>query len=225
MTAARRGAVPALLLALAVSACSRPSPATGRPVFQPQSAAFELPFGGEASEDFRLPVAAGTSLTVAGAVDPDLRVEALPPAPGTGPGLRIHASGRRVGVRVGTLYAVAHPGPGQPIPLLYALRVRGTLTVVPTNPLVDLRAEDPAAVLTVRDTLPGFAVTAAEITAGPFAARVSRDPTGAYQVRVTAVIQKFRPGDRGASGTLLIRSTDSVEPRKEIPLFAFGRVP
>ena len=225
MTAARGGAVAAALLALAVSACSRPSPGTARPVFQPQSAAFELPFGGEASEDFRLPVAAGTSLSVGGAVDPDLRVEALPPAPGTGPGLRIHASGRRVGMRVGTLYAVAHPGLGQPIPLLYALRVRGTLTVVPTNPVVDLRAQDPAAVLTVRGTLPDFAVTAVEITAGPFAATATRDPTGAYQVRVTAVVEKFRPGDRGASGTLLIHSTDSLEPRKEIPLFAFGRVP
>lgn len=225
MTAPRWRAVGAALLALAVSACARPASGTARLVFQPQSAAFELPFGAEASEDFRLPVAAGTSLAVTGDVDPDLRVEALPPEPGTGPGLRIHASGRRVGMRVGTLKVVARPGTGQPIPLLYALRVRGTLTVVPTNPLVDLRAVDPAAVLTVRDTQDDFAVTAVEIAAGPFAATVSRDPTGVYQVRVTAVVEKFHARERGASGTLVIHSTDHVEPRKEIPLFAFGRAP
>ena len=224
MTAPRRRAARAAALALAVAACSRPPSRTAPLGFQPQSAAFELPFGGDASEELRLPAGAATSLSIEGAIDADLRVEALPPEPGRGPGLRIHVSGRRVGVRVGTLNVVPHPGSGQAVPLLYALRVRGTLTVVPTNPLVDLRAVDAAAVLTVRDTQPDFAVTAVEITAGPFAAIVSRDPSGVYQVRVTAVVEKFRAGERGASGKLVIHSNDRVEPRKEIPLFAFGRV-
>jgi len=219
----------------ALGACSRAAAPAHAPFgFQPQSAAFEVPFGGEVSEDFRLtagakggaPIGAVTSLAVEGAVDPDLRVEPLPPEPGSGPGLRIHAAGRRVGVRVGTLQVVPRPGPGRPIPLLYALRVRGTLTVVPTNPLVDLRAADPAAVLTVRDAQADFAVTAAEVTAGPFAATVARELEGrGYLVRVTAVAGQFPAGQRGATGTLVIRSNDAIEPRKEIPLFAFGRVP
>ena len=218
-----------------LGACSREPAREASPLgFQPQSAAFEVPFGGEVSEDFRLTAGAkgeaaiggATSLALEGAVDPDLRVEPLPPEPGRGPGLRIHAAGRRVGVRVGTLQVVARPGPSRPIPLLYALRVRGTLTVVPTNPLVDLRAADPAALITVHDSQADFAVTAAEVTAGPFAATVAPAPDGAgYQVRVTPVTDRFPAGQRGAAGTLVIRSNDRIEPRKEIPLFAFGRAP
>lgn len=224
-----------LFLLLSFGACSQAAPsAAGRLAFQPPSAAFEVPYGGEVSEDFRLiaatrgapSFAAPASLTVQGAVDPDLRVEPLPAQPGLGPGLRIHAVGRRVGVRVGTLQVVPGPGPGHPVPLLYALRVHGTLTVLPTNPTIDLRAAEPAAALTVRSTQPGFLVTAVEIAAGPFAATFARDPDGtAYLVRVTAVATRFPAGARGAAGTLVIRSTDGVEPRREVPLFAFGRTP
>ena len=217
--AALRAAIVCSLAGAPHGACSRePSRAEVPLGFQPQSAAFEVPFGGEVSEDFRLTagnkgaaaIGAATSLAIEGAVDPDLRVESLPPEPGAGPGLRIHAAGRRIGVRVGTLQVVPRPGPGRPIPLLYALRVRGTLTVVPTNPLVDLRAADPAAVITVHDVQAGFTVTAAEITAGPFAATVAREPEGAgYRVRVTAVTSRFPAGQRGATGTLVIRSNDA----------------
>lgn len=233
----RRAAVAlvSLISGAPLAACDRGPPAAVVHLgFQPQSGAFEVPFGGEVSEDFWL--TAGTkgeavpgwaqSLVVEGTVDPDLRVEPLPPRPGTGPGLRVHAAGRRVGVRAGTLQVVPRPGPGRPIPLLYALRVRGTLTVVPTNPLVDLRAAEPAAVLTVRDAQPGFVLTAAEVTKGPFAATIERDPAGGvYLVRVTVVAEKFPAGERGATGTLVLHSSDRVEPRKEVPLFAFGRVP
>jgi len=198
--------------------------------FQPQSATFEVTYGGEASADFWLTAGAKgetvTSLAVEGAVDPELTIEPLPPRPGTGPGLRIHVVGRRVGVRAGTLQVVARPGQFHPIPLLYALRVRGTLTVVPTNPLVDLRAAEPAAVLTVRDTQPDFVVTAVEVAQGPFAATIARLSDGvAYGIRVTVVSGKFPAGARGAAGTLVIHSSDRVEPRKEVPLFAFGRAP
>jgi hypothetical protein len=189
-----------------------------------------VPFGGEVTEDFRLvgqppQTLANVALVVEGPVDPDLRVEPLPAAPGLAPGLRIHASGRRVGTRVGTLLVAARRGQDRPIPLLYGLRVRGTLTVVPTNPLVDLRAADPAAMIHVHSAQPDFAVTSAEIAAGPFAATVTPGEAGAYQVRVTTVPDKFPAGARGAAGTLIIHSTDRVEPRKEVPLFAFGRAP
>lgn len=231
--ALRVAALAWLVVCAPLAACSRGAVPAQAPLgFQPQSAAFEVPFGGEVSEDFRLiagtrgqPVSvAATSLAVQGAVDPDLRVEPLPPQQGSGPGLRIHAAGRQVGVRVGTLQVVARPGPSHPIPLLYALRVRGTLTVAPTNPLVDLRAPDPAAVITVHDAQPDFVVTAAEITTGPFAATVARAAEGdGYLLRVTAVAGQFPTGARGATGTLVIHSNDRVEPRKEVPLFAFGR--
>lgn len=231
-------------LALAILvACSRPRPA-GSPVvrlaLQPQSAAFEVPYGDEVSEDFRLTTAGNASveaartlltsvqsLRIEGEGDPDLRIEPLAPGPGVGPGLRIHASGRRVGFRVGTLQVVAQPSAAPPIPLLFALRVRGTLTVVPTNPVVDLRAADPAALITVRSTQPGFAIAAAEIVAGPFmVAAVTPDAgSGGFLVRVTVDAARFPPADRGAAGTLAIRSNDRIEPRKVVPLFAFGRAP
>jgi hypothetical protein len=222
------------LIGCALAACQRgPAPMAVHLEFQPQSAVFEVTYGGEASEDFWLTAGAKgqaapavTSLAVEGAVDPDLTVQPLPPRPGSGPGLRIHAVGRRVGMRAGTLQVMARPDQGHPIPLLYALRVRGTLTVVPTNPLVDLRAPEPAAVLTVRDTQPEFVVTAVEVANGPFAATMARQPDGgAYSIRVTVVPAKFPAGERGAAGTLVIHSSDRVEPRKEVPLFAFGRAP
>lgn len=238
-TAVRAQAAPLALLTLFIGwplvACQRPAAPAWPPLrFEPQSGAFELPYGGEVSEDFWL--AAGgkgasvpgwaTSLQVEGPVDPDLSIEPLPPRPGSGPGLRIRAAGRRVGVRAGTLQVVPRPGPARPLPLLYALRVRGTLTVVPSNPLVDLRAAEPAAAITVRDTQPDFALRAAEISRGPFAATMARDPaSGSYLVRVTVVPDRFPAGDRGATGTLVLHSNDRVEPRKEVPLFAFGRAP
>lgn len=225
------GALGCLIGCLALAACQRGrAPAAVHLEFRPQSAVFEVAYGGEASEDFWLTAGtrgealpgATTSLDVQGPIDPDLRIEALPPQPGTGPGLRIHAVGRRVGVRAGTLQVVARPGPDHPIPLLYALRVRGTLRVVPTNPLVDLRAAEPAAVIAVHDAQPGFVVTVAEVTKGPFAASLVSDGAG-YLIRVTVVAEKFPAGERGAAGTLVIHSSDLVEPRKEVPLFAFGR--
>lgn len=232
---AARLVVLALFTGWPLVACQRPPAPTRSPLrFEPQSGAFELPYGAEVSEDFWLAAGArggavpgwATSLEVVGPVDPDLRIEPLPPRPGSGPGLRIRAVGRRVGVRAGTLQIVPRPGPSRPIPLLYALRVRGTLTVVPSNPLVDLRAAEPAAAITVHDTQPDFALSAAEISRGPFVATMARDPaSGSYLVRVTVVAEKFAAGERGAAGTLVLHSNDRVEPRKEVPLFAFGRAP
>ena len=228
----RRRARAALLLLVSLSlACRKraapPVPADPPWEFVPQSAAFELPFGGETSADFRLTGVGATAatLTVVSGGDPDLRVETLPGGPGVAAGLRLHASGRKVGARTGTLLVAAGPSAPRQVPLLFALRVRGTLHIVPTNPVLDLGVPGaPATVLDVSSPRADFAVSAVEISRGPFAATWQRAPDGgaAFRITVTARGETLAKGARGAVGTLVIVSNDGAEPRKEIPLFAFG---
>ena len=219
----------ALWLAAGCSARPRPPAPAGPPLgFAPQSAAFEIPFGGEVTEDFRLTGVVDTSsvLSVASGGDRDLRIEALPGEGALNPGLRIHAVGREVGLRVGTLIVTTgSPAPRQ-VPLLFSLRVRGTLRIVPTNPLIDLSTPGTKGTLIdVASAQPDFAVVAAEIEAGPFAASLEpATPRGTFRIRVTALTEQIGSGARGAVGTLVIRSNDAAEPRKEVPLLAFGRV-
>jgi len=216
-------------LELAAVGCrpSPPSPA-GKPLaFDPQSARFDVAVGGEATEDFRLvgAVASGAVLSVQSGGDPDLRIEALPAEGGLNPGLRIHAAGRKVGLRVGTLVISTGPPTPQQVPLLFSLRVQGTLRIAPTNPLIDLSASGTRSTfIDVSSAEPGFAVSAVEVEAGPFVASFEPStPRGTFRIRVTALTEQISNGARGAVGTLVIRSNDGAEPRKEVPLFAFGR--
>lgn len=217
-----------LSLAAGCPARRQPPAPAGPPLeFDPQSATFEVPFGGETTEDFRLRgvAGAGAVLSVASGGDPDLRIGALVGARGLNAGLRIHAVGRKVGVRVGTLLvSTGLPAPRQQVPLLFSLRVRGTLRIAPTNPLIDL--SHPGAKVTfieVASAQADFAVTEVEIEAGPFAASFERaGHPGTFRVSVTALTGQMAKGARGAVGTLVVRSNDASEPRKEIPLFAFG---
>jgi hypothetical protein len=228
---ARGVATPWMLVGLSLAAgCSarpQPSAPAGAPLgFAPQSAAFEIPFGGEATEDLRLTGAAarGAVLSVVSGGDPDLRIEPLAGERGLNAGLRIHASGRKAGVRVGTLLVGTGPSASRPVPLLFSLRVRGTLRVTPTNPLIDLsRPGAKATFIDVASAQADFVVTAVEIEAGPFTASFERAaPGGTFRVSVTASTGQMARGARGAVGTLVVRSNDAAEPRKEIPLFAFG---
>jgi len=220
-----------IVLSLAV-ACTRPArppaPAAQPLGFAPQSASFDVALGGEAAEDFRLVGAVDTGAvpSVKSGGDPDLRIEALPGERGLNPGLRIRAAGRKVGLRVGTLLVTSGPPAPQQVPLLFSLRVRGTLRIAPTNPLIDLSAPGPKATfIEVASAQPDFAVAAVEIEAGPFTASFEPStPRGTFRIRVTASTEQIGDGARGAVGTLVIRSNDAAEPRKEIPLFAFGRV-
>jgi hypothetical protein len=200
-------------------------PGFAPPGFAPQSAAFELPFGGEATEDFRLTGATqGAALIVVSGGDPDLRIEPLPGDHDVNAGLRIRASGRKVGVRVGTLLVATGLSAPRQVPLLFALRVRGTLRVSPTNPLVDLSNPSVRGTfIDVSSARADFVVTAVEIKAGPFTASFERSAAAAtFRITVTASTEKMAKGARGAAGTLVVLSNDAAEPRKEIPLFAFG---
>jgi len=225
----RRPGVPAVSSAAGCSGRPRAPALVGPPLgFAPQSAAFDVPVGGEATEDFRLTGAVdpGAVLSVASGGDPDLRIEALPAAGGLNAGLRIHAAGRKVGVRVGTLLvATGLPAPRQ-VPLLFSLRVRGTLRITPTNPVIDLRRPGvKATFIDVASARTDFVVTAVEIEAGPFAVSLERAaPGGTFRVRVASLTGQMAKGAQGAVGTLVIRSNDVAEPRKEIPLFAWGGV-
>jgi len=227
---ARSAALGSLLVALAIgcrSPARHPTPA-GTPLgFAPQSAVFELAVGGEATEDFRLTgPAPGAVLSVVSGGDPDLRITALPAEGSANPGLRIHASGRTVGVRAGSLLVATGLDRPRQVPLLFSLRVRGTLRISPTNPIIDLSGPGPKrAFIDVASARKDFVVTAAEIEAGPFTASFERAATGpGYRVTVVAATEKIAGGTRGAVGTLVVRSNDADEPRKEIPLFAFGAV-
>jgi hypothetical protein len=227
--AAALGMLVGLALAAGCSARPRPPAPAGQPLgFAPQSAAFDVPFGGEATEDFRLTgaVDTGAVLSLASGGDPDLRIEVLSAEGGLNAGLRIHAMGRKVGVRVGTLLIATGLRAPQQVPLLFSLRVRGTLRIAPTNPIIDLnRPGAKATFIEIGSAQTDFAVTAVEIEAGPFAASFERAAAdGTFRVRVAALTEQMANGARGAVGTLVVRSNDAAEPRKEIPLFAWGSV-
>lgn len=232
MIGARRAALWSLLVGLCSPAlgCQRhPRPVSpeGWPLaFAPQSAAFVIPVGSEASQDFELTgsVASGAVLTLAGGGDPDLQIETLAGTRGRNPGLRIHATGRSVGVRVGTLLvATGLPAPRE-VPLLYSLRVEGTLRIAPTNPIIDPSTSGgKATFIEVASAQADFVVTAVEIEKGPFVASMERGAQhGTFRVTVMPLGTQVVKGSHGAVGTLVIRSNDAAEPRKEIPLFAFG---
>jgi hypothetical protein len=127
-----------------------------------------------------------------------------------------------VGDRVGTLlFSTGLPEPAQ-VPLLFALRVRGTLRIAPTNPILHLGGTGTAStVIDVSSARNDFVVSAVEVTRGPFAATVER-VAGNYKVTVTLAAAKLPDATHGAVGTLVVLSNDEAEPRKEIPLFAFG---
>ena len=230
MSRARSAALGSLLLALAIGCRSpaRQHAPAGAPLgFAPQSALFELAAGGEATEDFRLTgPAEGAVLSVVSGGDPDLRITPLPAEKGANPGLRIHVSGRTMGVRAGSLLVATGLDRPRQVPLLFSLRVRGALRISPTNPIIDLSGPGPKRTfIDVTSAREDLVVTAAQIEKGPFTASFEPAATSrGYRVTVSAVTEKIAGGTRGAVGTLVVLSNDAAEPRKEIPLFAFGAV-
>jgi hypothetical protein len=77
----------------------------------------------------------------------------------------------------------------------------------------------------VRSKQPGFVVKSARVVEGPFRATVEK-PTADGSTPITLRVQnKDVPTEaRAATGKLLIESNDQREPRKEVPLFGFGKV-
>ncbi len=164
------------------------------------------------------------------AMDARLTPEAFPPYIDAGvlrelatpEGVVVRALGNGVGTHVGSLRFVTGLPEPREVSLSYVVKILGTLTVSPTNPIVQLGGKGPSRVVVkVTSTQPGFAVSGAEITQGPFAARVHRAKDG-FDVEITALEAKIPPGVRGVNGSVRILSNDRAEGTKEVPLFVLG---
>lgn len=158
----------------------------------------------------------------------DLTAELMPGAGEVPPRLRLVLRARKVGVEVGQV--VVRTGLGTPdrLTLHYRTQVRGTLSVEPPRPYLNLRfAPDRSRVLRVSSSQPGFKLLSASIVEGPFTARVLAPDRGAperYEVEVGVDTQRLSPEVRGVSGRLRLVSNDRSEPEREIPLLALGKV-
>ena len=112
------------------------------------------------------------------------------------------------------------------IAIPYACKVAGTLEVSPTNPYFNLKLPGPKLVsIEVRSAQPGFQVHGARVLEGPFAASVE-GPVGdnLFRVQVRVLEERVADDSRASQGKLLILSNDRTEPKKEIPLFGFGKL-
>jgi hypothetical protein len=140
------------------------------------------------------------------------------------PGIRLTISGHHVGDRVGhVVVSTGLPDPKELV-LYFRSRVPGTLAVSPSNPYLDLRLTPPHVVrLSVSSSRPDFRLLRAEVTSGPFAARIAPGaPDGRYTVEIEAVDSAVATGQRGFAGRLLLVSNDPAEPQKEVALLAMG---
>jgi hypothetical protein len=183
-----------------------------------------VPFGEERSAEVRLrgKHAKEARLTPAAAPPPGLEATVLRGDAETHEGVAVRAHGRAVGTHVGSLrYATGLDEPRE-VSLSYVVKVTGTLTVSPTNPVLELSGSGPKRVVVkVTSTQPGFVVTRAEVLEGPFTAKVRRGKDG-YDVEISALEAKLVPGARGVNGRVRILSNDRAEGVKELPLFALG---
>jgi hypothetical protein len=183
-----------------------------------------VPFGEERSVEVRLrgKRAKEARLTPAAAPPPSLTATVLRGDATTSDGVAIRSHGRAVGTHVGSLRYATGLAELPEVSLSYVVKVTGTLTVSPTNPVLELSGPGPKhLVVKVTSTQPGFIVTRAEVLEGPFAASVRRGKDG-YEVEIAAVETKLVPGARGVNGRVRIHSNDRTERAKEIPLFALG---
>jgi hypothetical protein len=183
-----------------------------------------VPFGEERSAEVRLrgKHAKEARLTPAAAPPPSLEATVLRGDAATHEGVAIRSRGKAVGTHVGSLrYATGLAEPRE-VSLSYVVKVTGTLTVSPTNPVLELSGTGPKRVVVmVTCTQPGFIVTRAEVLDGPFTAKVQRGKDG-YDVEISAAETKLPAGARGVNGRVRIHSNDRTEGAKELPLFALG---
>jgi len=224
--AAKSAALLSVAALLLGAACGRraPPPVPGQPplAFAVNLLDFEVGLGAREPRDVRVtgPASARAKLAIE-AVEGDVVAALLAPEAGQPAGVRLTFIGRRVGRAVGrVVVATGLPPPEEPasLVLFYEGRVAGNLEVSPSNPYLDLGGG--VVVVTVTSRRAGFALRGAEIAAGPFTARLS----GTARVEVSVVAAKVPAGARGAIGKLILVSNDPDEPRKEVPLFAMGRV-
>jgi hypothetical protein len=184
----------------------------------------KLPFGEERSAEVRLrgKHAARARLELAAPPPPGLEATVLPDGAGKSHGVTVRARGKSVGMHVGSLRFATGLAEPREVSLSYAVKVTGTLTVSPTNPVLELGGPGPKrTVVTVTSAQPDFAVTRVEVLEGPFRASVRRG-NGGYAVEIVAVETELVPGARGVRGRVRVHSNDRTERTKEIPLLALG---
>jgi hypothetical protein len=182
-----------------------------------------VPFGTEGRAEARLKgkLAGSARLTLAAEPPAGMRVSVLSVDGTESAELRVTFAD--VGTHAGSLRFSTGLDQPTEIPLSYLVKVVGTLTVSPTNPVLDLSVPGKGrTVLTVRSTQAGFALRRAEVVEGPFAAVVRRTSDG-FDVEVSIVAEKFAKATHGATGRIRIVSNDRSEPEKELQLFALGR--
>ena len=202
---------------------------TPRLAFDASVVDLEMRFGEERSQEVRL---VGTMVGKAAvrlkrsAVGEDSSITPLPGPKGWIEGYRILCKGKKVGTHSGNLFvSTGLPSPKE-IAMPYACKVKGTLEVFPTNPYFNMKVPGPKVVpITIRSSQPGFEVRGATVVEGPFAASVEGPSAdGSYRVDVKVREERVKQDGRGAVGTLVVLSNDRTEPRKEIPLFGFGKM-
>ena len=185
----------------------------------------ELAFGEERTAEVELvgPRASEARVTIKPPEQQGFELDVVPAAGGKADRLRFRVRGKEVGVHVGRVsFATGLDDPAE-LAVNYTWKVRGTLRVEPTNPLLDLGAPKPV-VIDVRSTQPGFFVSAVDVREGPFVAWFEHgEEKGQYLVKVTPRAGEPASGARGAAGKLIIVSNDVTEPKKEIPLLGIGK--
>jgi hypothetical protein len=203
-------------------------PPAPRLAFSPSIVELGGRFGVSSSQDFLLTgeLAREAKPAVVAVEGSDVVATVIPAGPTSmsAPGIRLTTSGRRAGESVGhVVVSTGLPDPRELV-LYFRSRVPGALTVSPSNPYIDLRLTPPHAVrLSVGSSRPDFRLLRAEVTSGPFAARIAPEaPNGRYTVEIQTIESAVATGQRGFGGRLLLISNDPAEPRKEIPLLAMG---
>jgi len=155
-----------------------------------------------------------------------VRATPLAATAGGMPGLRISCRADRVGMHAGSLVMATGIADHPKLTLSWGCRVPGTLAVEPATPYFNLRMSgERATTVVVRSRQPGFSIKSARIIEGPFRATLEKPNTdGSIPVTIRVKHRAIPDEARSASGKLLIQSNDAREPRKEVPLFGFGKV-
>ena len=183
-------------------------------------------FGQTGSEEVRLVgrLASSARLRVSAVRPPGPDVRILPGDKDRAQGVRIAKVGDQVGHVAGQVTLATGLDSPAELTLLYSWTVLGTMSVEPTNPFLDLRAERPEVVLRVRSNRKDFHLDEARAVDGPFEATFEREPSsGDYLVHVRALGRdSVDAGERGFLGKVRLMSNDPAEPRKDVPVFALG---
>jgi hypothetical protein len=229
---------PALVLADRPDAGRAPTPPASAPstapplTFEGAPVAIEGRFGQPAFKEVRLvgPLAGQVKPTVVRVEGTEVTATALEAEGGQPAGVRLTLSGKQAGQGVGNVVvSTGLPDPKELV-LYYGWKVPGNLTVTPSNPYFDLRLPGRHVVeLSVASTRPDFRLSRAQVASGPFTAQVvplarAAPVSGATRTVEVRVIESGLTDQRGFLGKLILWSNDPAERRKEIPLFALGKL-